>query len=78
MVAYPRPDTCPEELRKTTRNLSQNSRRPGRDLSRALPEYETRVLPLHQLARPPSAIIPHDIIISIKAEANKKKVKLSL
>jgi hypothetical protein len=38
-----------EGLSKTTENLSQNSRSPGRDLKKGLPKYETRVLPTRPL-----------------------------
>jgi hypothetical protein len=34
---------CLEELRKTTRNLRQNSRSSDRDLNLELPEYEAEV-----------------------------------
>jgi hypothetical protein len=35
---------CLEGLRKTTKNLSQDSRSPGRDLDPGPPEYEAGVL----------------------------------
>jgi hypothetical protein len=35
-----------ERLRKTTENLSQESRSPGRDFNPGLPEYQTGVLTL--------------------------------
>jgi hypothetical protein len=35
---------CLEGLRKTTKNLSQDSRSPGRDLNPRFSEYEARVL----------------------------------
>jgi hypothetical protein len=35
---------CLEGLRKTTKNLSQDSRSPGRDLNPGPPEYEAGVL----------------------------------
>jgi hypothetical protein len=35
---------CLEELRETTKNLSQDSRSAGRDLNPGLPDYEARVL----------------------------------
>jgi hypothetical protein len=38
------PSICLEGLRKTTKNLSQDSRPPGRDLNPAPPEYESGVL----------------------------------
>jgi hypothetical protein len=34
------PGICVEELRKTTKNLSQDTRSPGRDLNPGLPAYE--------------------------------------
>jgi hypothetical protein len=36
--------TCVEGLRKITKNLSQDSRSPGRDLNLGSPEYEEGVL----------------------------------
>jgi hypothetical protein len=36
--------TTPEGLRKTTKNLSQESRSPGQDLNRRTVEYEAGVL----------------------------------
>jgi hypothetical protein len=41
---------CLEWLRKTTENLRQDRRRPGRDSNLLFPEYEQRVLLLHQPA----------------------------
>jgi hypothetical protein len=38
------PGTCLQGLRKTTDNLSQDSRFPGRDLNLEPPEYEAGVL----------------------------------
>jgi hypothetical protein len=37
-----------EVLRKTTKNLSRDSRCPGRDSDRSSPEYKPRILPLNQ------------------------------
>jgi hypothetical protein len=39
-----------ERPRKIARNLSQDSRCPGRDSNRAPPEYKSRALPLCHLA----------------------------
>jgi hypothetical protein len=41
------PSICMEGLRKTTKNLSQNSRCPGRDLNSWSPEYKEGVLVIH-------------------------------
>jgi hypothetical protein len=38
------PGICLEELRKTMKDLSQDSRSPGRDLKPGTPEYEAGVL----------------------------------
>jgi hypothetical protein len=38
------PSICLEGLSQTTKNLSQDSRSPGRDLNLWLPEYEAEVL----------------------------------
>jgi hypothetical protein len=43
---------CLERLRKTTNNISQDSRGPGRDSNRTPPKYEARALPLGELAWP--------------------------
>jgi hypothetical protein len=37
------PSICLYELRRTTKNLSQDSRYPSRDLNLGLPEYKSRV-----------------------------------
>jgi hypothetical protein len=42
LILYP--DICPEDLRKTTINLNQYSRSPGRDLKSGPPEYEAGLL----------------------------------
>jgi hypothetical protein len=42
------PGICLEELRKTTKILSQNSRSPGRDLNSELSEYEQGVIAVRQ------------------------------
>jgi hypothetical protein len=39
------PAKCPQELRKTTENISQNSRSPDPDLKTGPPEYEAENLP---------------------------------
>jgi hypothetical protein len=41
------PDIRLERLRKAKKNLRQDSRTPGRDMNRALPEYEVGVLTIH-------------------------------
>jgi hypothetical protein len=38
------PEISPEGVRKTTRNLSQDSRSPGRDLNTSPPEYKAGIL----------------------------------
>jgi hypothetical protein len=38
------PSTCMNGLRKTTKNISQDSRPPGRDLNPGLPEYKALCL----------------------------------
>jgi hypothetical protein len=45
------PGIFQEGLRKTTKSLSQNSRRLDGDSNRAPPEQEFRTLPLHQITR---------------------------
>jgi hypothetical protein len=49
------PGISPEGLRKTTKNFSQNSRSPGRDLNSGLPGNETGVL----TSRPRRSAICH-------------------
>lgn len=39
------PEISPEMLRKTSKNLSQESRSPGRDLNQESPECEAGILP---------------------------------
>jgi hypothetical protein len=43
------PGICVEGLRKTMKNLSQDSRSPGRDLNPGHPEYEAGVLTIRYL-----------------------------
>jgi hypothetical protein len=43
MIGY-YPGICLEELRKTTRNLTQDSRSPYRDLNLGPPKYEAGVI----------------------------------
>lgn len=45
------PYMCLQELRRTTGNLNQASRCPGRDSNRSFPEYHFKLLPLCQPAR---------------------------
>jgi hypothetical protein len=45
------PGICLEGLRKTTKNLTQDNRSPGRDLNPGPPEYEAGVLPLNHEVR---------------------------
>jgi hypothetical protein len=52
---------CLQRLKKTTKNLSQDSRSPGRDLNPELLEYETGVL-TNRLCELPSAVL-HTIYI---------------
>jgi hypothetical protein len=42
------PDIYPKELRKATKDLSRDSRCPGRDSNQLSPEYVSRALPLCQ------------------------------
>lgn len=44
-------DISLEVLRKSTRNFNQDSRCPGRDSNRLTPDYNCRVLFLHQPIR---------------------------
>jgi hypothetical protein len=44
------PGICLEGLTKTTKNLSQHSRSPGRDLNPGPPEYEAGVLTTRTLS----------------------------
>jgi hypothetical protein len=40
-----------KELRKTSKNLGQNSQHPGQDLNKALPKYNCNALLLYKLAQ---------------------------
>jgi hypothetical protein len=48
MCSWLNPGIILEGLRKTTKNLSQDSIFPGRDSNQARPEYKSTELPLYQ------------------------------